>query len=197
MRRISLLLLTLAPCLLGYIRLNTGETTPVVLQRVDNTGIQFYLNSQIMPGATSSASGKTVTVITANSNPSQAIASAQAMWNNVTTANVKFLPVMPTTVTHATQDPNNLINVISIAASTAELSAVNGVVALTLNTWYSSSGVINGLNVNDGSGGFLLDGRQHCHHRPPGRHDSRIRPHARSQSHGRVGRNDVSILVPH
>jgi uncharacterized protein (TIGR03437 family) len=151
MRRISLLLLTLAPCLLGYIRLTTGETTPVALQRVDNTGIQFYLNSQIMPGATSSASGKTVTVITANSNPSQAIASAQAMWNNVTTANVKFLPVMPTTVTHATQDPNNLINVISIAASTAELSAVNGVVALTLNTWYSSSGVINGLNVNDGS----------------------------------------------
>ena len=70
MRRILPLIFLLAVSSFGYIRLTTSGTPPVPIQRVDNTGIQFYLNSLIVAGATSSQTGGgSMTVISANSNP--------------------------------------------------------------------------------------------------------------------------------
>jgi uncharacterized protein (TIGR03437 family) len=148
MRRLPLILLALAPCLYGYARLNNGQSPAFPLQRTDNTAIQFYLNNLVVPGATSSASGSNVAVITANSNPLQAVELATEAWNSVSTANVNFLPVMSTTKTH---DSNDCTNVISIAASANELSAVSGLVAVTLVQSSTGAGMFQcdtGVNVN-------------------------------------------------
>jgi uncharacterized protein (TIGR03437 family) len=144
MPRVSLILLALAPCLFGYDRLNTCSGNPnppsacVPEQRIDNTAIQFYLNNLVVAGATSSASGSNTTVITAKSNPLQAVELATETWNGVTTANVNFLPVKNTTSTH---DPNDCMDVISIAASPSELSAVSGLTAVTILQSAASAGM--------------------------------------------------------
>jgi uncharacterized protein (TIGR03437 family) len=156
MRRLFPILVALTPFLFGYDRLSTCQTNATVpppcpgvpLQRTDNTAIQFYLNDLVAGGVTSSASGSSVTVITAKSNPLQAVELAQAKWNSVTTANVNFLEVQSTAKTH---DSSDCVNVISIAASASELSAVSGLIALTVNASAPSSGVIpcdTGVNVN-------------------------------------------------
>ena len=148
MRRLSLILLALAPCLYGYARLNNGQSPAAALQRIDNTAIQFYLNNGVTPGATSSASGSNVTVITANSNPLQAVELATEAWNAVTAANVNFLPVKSTTKTH---DPLDCADVVSIAASANELSAVSGLIAVTVVQSATGTGVFQcdtGVNVN-------------------------------------------------
>jgi uncharacterized protein (TIGR03437 family) len=147
MRRV-LLLLALAPALFGYVRLNTGGATPVALQRIDNTGIQFYVNNLVVPGVTSNATGNKVTVITANSNPLQAIALAQSAWNQISTAKVNYLPVQSTP---SLANPQDLTNVISIASADNDLSVVGGAVAVTVNSFVTGSGELsNGLQVTPG-----------------------------------------------
>src|SRR5450759_1567640 len=84
-----LVMALMLPCAFGYMTqtiATVGQT--FTLKRVDNTGIQFILNSQIAPNLQSSVTGKTV--FTASSNPSAAALAALAAWNGVTTANVHF-----------------------------------------------------------------------------------------------------------
>jgi uncharacterized protein (TIGR03437 family) len=148
MRRLLPIVLALTPLLFGYDRLNNGQTPASTLQRTDNAAIQFYLNDLVVAGATSSASGSGVTVITAGSNPLQAVELAQAAWNSVTSANVNFLQVRNTPKTH---DPSDCTDVVSIAASPAELSAVAGLIAVTLVESATSNGIFqcdSGVNLN-------------------------------------------------
>ena len=58
--------LLLAPAF-GYTRLVDGGGTP--LRRIDNKGIQYYINSGIVPGATSDAISVPVKVVSDSSDP--------------------------------------------------------------------------------------------------------------------------------
>ena len=138
MRRFAWFLL-LAPTCFGYISQVTADSQQTPLTRSDNTGIQFYLNSQIVPGVQSSASGSTVTVISSDSNPQQAIHAALATWGAVSTANVHFLPLKSTS---SGIDPNDRQMTIAIASSTSDVSAVGGALAVTIDSYTVPGGVI-------------------------------------------------------
>jgi uncharacterized protein (TIGR03437 family) len=131
MRPTAWLTLLLASTGLAYVREQvSGTTTP--LMRVDNTAIQFYLNEQIVPGYQSSASGSTVTVITSDSNPQQAVHSALDSWNAVSTANLHFLPLI---LTPSVINPNDFQATIAFGSTAADLSAVGGALALTIDSY--------------------------------------------------------------
>ena len=133
----------------GYLRLNTGD--PVVLadlSRADSAGIQFYLNNSVVPGASSSLSGKSVKVITSDSDPTSSVKAALASWRAVTTANINLLPLLPTTTGVDSQD---LKNVVAIAQDATTFSVLNGVLALTVNTFATGTGTIGTLHVVPGS----------------------------------------------
>lgn len=139
MRRILLPLL-LTPALFGYIRLTTTSTSlpPSVPEvRVDNAGIQFYLNTGVVAGAPTTISGSSTLVITAASNPQQAVHLAMATWNAYGTpsgpANIQFLPLKTTTDTVDNSTDN--LNIIGIGSSEADLSAVGEALAVTINSY--------------------------------------------------------------
>lgn len=144
-------LLIFASVSFGYIRTTTnliGDTSPAPLFRTDNNGIQFYLNSQVVAGVQSSASGKNVTVITASSNPLAATRAAMASWNASGVANVTFLPLQPTNTGINSSDGTM---VVAIGASANDLSLVGGALAVTSTSYVTSSGVLpNGTSVNKG-----------------------------------------------
>jgi uncharacterized protein (TIGR03437 family) len=149
MRYLAIALL-LAQATFGYIR-QTDPQTGVPLVRVDNTGIQFNLDQSVVAGAQSNLSGKNITVITSNSDPFGAARGALATWNAVTTANIKFLKLQNTT---AGINPGDYIMTIAVAATSDELSVLggpSGVIAFTVDTYATGSGVVNGWNVQDGS----------------------------------------------
>lgn len=123
------------PAVFGYVRQVTSDAAAVPLVRVDNTAIQFYLNNQIVPGYQTSASGSAVTVVTSDSNPVDAVRKALATWNAVGTANVKFLPLVST---QAVIDPNDFQATIAFGSTAAELSAVGGALALTVDSYVTS-----------------------------------------------------------
>jgi uncharacterized protein (TIGR03437 family) len=150
---LPLLLFSLLPSsALGYVRLNTTpDVPPVPLQRVDNTGIQVYLNNQIVAGVQSTASGKSVTVIAANCDPVAATRAALTTWNSLGTANVSFLALQTTATGHLANDG---LMVISIASASDDVSAVGSALAITVNVWTTGSGTdpySNALTVTNGS----------------------------------------------
>ena len=124
----------------GYIRLNTGDPGVLAdLTRADAAGVQFYLNSSVAPGATSSLSGKSVKVITTDSDPTSAMKAALASWRGVTTANINLLPLLSTT---AGLDANDFKNVVGIAQDPASLSVVGSALAVTSNVFTLGTGRI-------------------------------------------------------
>ncbi|HWE52691.1 MAG TPA: matrixin family metalloprotease [Bryobacteraceae bacterium] len=148
-RRAAPLALLLTTSSFAYIRFTTNDATPVPLHRVDNAAIQFYINSGVTAGATSSASGKAVTVVSAKSDPQGAVRAALTAWNNVGTANVVFSPLKTTDVGHAT-DGKMVITI----GTADDLSAINGALAITAIISASSSGtdpVDSTLTVDNGS----------------------------------------------
>ena len=133
MRRVTPVLLIICPAAFGYIRSVTPDAQQIPQVRVDNTAIQFYLNSQVVAGALN-PDGSNSTVITADSNPQQALRSAVATWNAAgSSANIHFLPVQATT---APSNPLDFQMTVAIG-STADFSAMNGSLAATLVTTVS------------------------------------------------------------
>lgn len=153
MRRLLVLTLGILPCAFGYVVLNiTAGTPPQTIQakRADNAGIQYYLNSLIAAGATSSLSG--TTVITASSNPATAVEIAMASWNGVANANIHFNALQTTT---AGRNPTDCQNVISIASDAADLSVLGfvsaaspGLVGVTSSSTVTSAGAVCGNPVS-------------------------------------------------
>jgi uncharacterized protein (TIGR03437 family) len=143
-----LLVLIFSTACFGYIREVTGDSSPVPLFRTDNTAIQFLLNSGVVAGLQSSASGNNVTVISSGSDPVAAVRRALATWNNVTTANINFLPLQATSLGINSSD-NTMV--IAVGASASELSAVGSALALTIDTYSPAAQVINGVNEPKGA----------------------------------------------
>ena len=132
-----------APLALGYVqRLTTTDSTGAPLVNAYASSLQFLMNSQLVAGLQSSASGKNVTVLAANSDPVGAARNALATWNGVG-ANVKFLPLQSTDTIAAHAIDNS--NVILLATNANDVSAVGSALAVTLNTFYIASGVVNGV----------------------------------------------------
>jgi uncharacterized protein (TIGR03437 family) len=134
--------LTSSPAAWGYIRFafNYSDGSVAYLKRSDavGTGIQFYLNNLVVAGATSSATGKTTTVITAGSNPLLAIRASQATWNTVSTSAARFQGLKSTTKVN---DPSDGQNTICLASTASDLSILGysagvtpGAFAFTLNS---------------------------------------------------------------
>lgn len=185
MRRIAPLLLLLAPCGFGYIR---WVIAGYPLVRVDNTAIQFYLNNQVVAGAQSSASGSTVTVITADSNPQQALREALATWNAVTTANIHFLTEKSTT---ATIDPNDFQMTLAIGSTASDLSLVGGALAIT-----AISSAPQPVNVQNGQ---LIACSSNCQYPGGGILDSDIilNPAKSFSTTGAAGTYDLQAVFTH
>ncbi|HTA42326.1 MAG TPA: matrixin family metalloprotease, partial [Bryobacteraceae bacterium] len=138
MMRLTWLLL-LAPSCFGYISQVTADSQQTPLTRSDNAGIQFYLSDKVVPGVQSSASGPTVTVISSDSNPQQAIHAALATWNAVSTANVNFLSLKSTSLGINSSDKQMTI---AIASSSSDVSTVGGALAVTIDSYTVPGGVI-------------------------------------------------------
>ena len=151
MKRIAALILIVASTGLAYVRQQVSGTT-TVLSRVDNTGIQYYLNQQIAAGLQSSASGNNVTVITAGSNPQQAIHSAAATWNAVSTANINFLPIALTASVISSTDFQHTI---AFGSTASDLSFVGGALALTVDSYVTAP-------ANRASGGGFVSCTSNC-----------------------------------
>jgi uncharacterized protein (TIGR03437 family) len=134
------LLLVLSSSGFAYVRLTTGNIPRV---RTDNSGIQFYLNSLVVAGAQSSSSGSTVTVIAGDSNPQAAIHAAFATWN-ASGANVTFSPLRSTTAGISGNDNQMTI---AIGSTASDVSLVGGALAVTLDTFQTSTGVIQDSDI--------------------------------------------------
>ncbi len=143
-------MLILGTSCFGYIRETTSDSSPVPVFRTDNTGIQFLLNSGVVPGAQSSASGSAVTVISTGSDPLAATRAALASWNGVTTANIKFLPLQSTN----TAISNDGQMVIAIGSTASDVSAVGNALAITAYFYNPVDQTVNGVNLAKGA---LLD----------------------------------------
>jgi uncharacterized protein (TIGR03437 family) len=155
-RLVSLLTLSVAalftvraPLARAYVRRTiTTDLTSAPLIRPDAaTGIQFLINNQLVAGLQSTASGSNVTVLTPNSDPVGAARNALATWNGVA-ANVKFLPLQSTSLVHNARDGNN---VILLATTNDDVSYVGGALAVTANSFYTNSGVVNGVPYSAGT----------------------------------------------
>jgi uncharacterized protein (TIGR03437 family) len=122
------------PAARAYIRLTitygNGATAQVKRSDATAAGTQFYINNLIASGYQSGASGKTVTVISTGSNPTQAIRAAGATWNASGSA-VKFLALKSTT---AVINPADGQNTIAVGSTASDLSVVGAAVAVTVNT---------------------------------------------------------------
>jgi uncharacterized protein (TIGR03437 family) len=116
----------------AYIRLliTYGDGSTAYMKR-SNPTVQFYLNSLIVPGYQSSASGTSVTVMSAGSNPVHAARSAQAAWNGISTSVARFSPLGSTT---AVIDPTDNQNTIAFGSTASDLSIVGGALAVTSST---------------------------------------------------------------
>ena len=144
--------LLLAPAF-GYTRLVDGGGTP--LRRIDNKGIQYYINSGIVPGATSDAISVPVKVVSDSSDPVTAIRDAFASWNNLPGVDVKFLPLKPIAAFH---DVNDGKHVVTFAKTVDDLTAMGfvpgkaiGAIGLTITAAYSASGqAADGTEVQKG-----------------------------------------------
>jgi hypothetical protein len=139
-----LLVLIFSSASFGYDRRVTADSSHVPLFRTDNAGIQFLLNTGVVAGLQSSASGATVTVISAHSDPVAAVRKALATWNTVSTANVKFLPLQSTNLGINSADEKMVIDV---GSSANELSYVGAALAVRLVSYNTATATFNGVTV--------------------------------------------------
>jgi uncharacterized protein (TIGR03437 family) len=131
----AVLLLVLATAGFAYVRQTTGAT-PLV--RTDSAGIQFSLNSLVVAGVQSSASGSAVTVIAGDSNPQAAIHAALATWN-AAGGNLSFKALQSTSATINGGDNQMTI---AIGSSQSDISFVGQALAVTIDTFNPATGVI-------------------------------------------------------
>lgn len=147
--------LLLTPGAFGYIRLVLKDSTGLVpYSRPDSAGIQFFVNTQIKAGQTSTAIGAPVTVVTAGSDPLAAIQAAIARWNGLSAGTIKFLQLQPSSAVHDSGDYQPVITF----ASTGDLSVMgyspgktSGAIGLTVYSIASEGGMLaNGTSVSRG-----------------------------------------------
>lgn len=126
----------------GYTRLVDSTGTP--LRRVDTKGIQYYINSGIVPGAMSSAISVPVKVMSDNSDPVTAIRDAFAAWSNLPGVDLKFLPLKST---DSFRDFTDGKHVIAFARNADDLTALGfrpggaiGVLGLAVTASYPAAG---------------------------------------------------------
>ena len=193
-RRTVWLALLLAPVFLmpsgfAYIRqVIPGTTVPFV--RADNTSIQFYLNQQIVPGYQSAASRSTVTVITSDSNPQQAVRKALDTWNAVSTANIHFLPLQSTA---SVINPNDFQATIAFGSTASDLSFVGGALAVTLDNYVTGP-------ANQGPNGTLLVCSSNCTYPAAGDitdSDIILNPEYSFSTTGAAGTHDLQSVMLH
>ena len=132
-----------------------GGGAPILLQRADAAKLQVYLNSGVKAGARSViATPANNLVISDGSDPFGAIQTALTVWNSVPTANIRFKSLKLTEKGHSGDD---LLNVIVIASSAADLSVVGatgtstGALAVTDNRFVVEDGDFNGVAVTKGT----------------------------------------------
>ena len=155
--------LAFVPAAFGYVRLTTyppqtaNDPPSVPMSRPDFAAIQFYINSGLVAGLQSSASGKSVTVLAPGSDPVGAARAALATWNT-SGANVKFLPLQSTDIAKsaypAKGQQSDGKNVILLATSTDDVSYVGGAIAVTNIVFTTASGADPynaSLSVTNGS----------------------------------------------
>jgi uncharacterized protein (TIGR03437 family) len=182
MRRRTILFATalaaaVSPFAQAYLRsmVSYSDGTRVPLKRVDNAGIQVYLNTGIAPNLQSTAGGSPVIVFPAASDPAGAIRAAAASWNNIPSAKLKFLPIK---TTENVADPTDNQMTVLVASKAADLSALGSALALTVPT------LAPALANDDGSKGVIADS------------DILINP-AYSFSTDGLGQNDLQAVMTH
>ena len=112
----------------------------IPLFRTDASAIQVLLNPSFKAGATN-ADGRTI--ITAGSDPAQAITAATAEWSGISSALIHFLPVQSTTLTN---DPSDGKFVLTIQDTPANRSVVGSYLAITLYT-FNNDGTITDSDI--------------------------------------------------
>jgi hypothetical protein len=159
MMRTILLAAVAVTCGFAYVgETFTSGSTNIQITRPDSASLQFYLNSGVTSGVKSSVSG--TTVIAPDNSPIGAVQASMAVWNsaaNASLANVNFAALQSTAAAHSSTDCQN---VISIASSAADLSAMGfvstanpGAIGLTVNSYFTTGGsVCNGtLTIKAGA----------------------------------------------
>jgi uncharacterized protein (TIGR03437 family) len=126
-RSLAALALAVTPLCFGYNQLSFsyGDGTVALSHRIDNAAIQFYVNDKVVAGYTSS-SGKVV--ISAGSDPVAAIRSALEIWNTVSGAKLKFLPLKTTSKVN---DPLDNQMTVVVGSTADDISAIGSAVAIT------------------------------------------------------------------
>jgi hypothetical protein len=109
----------------------------IPLFRTDASAIQMLLNTSIKAGATN-ADGKTM--ITAGSDPAQAIAAAAAEWSGIPSALINFLPARSTSLTNNPSDGNF---VLTIQDTPANRSVVGSFLAITLYSFSNDGSILD------------------------------------------------------
>ena len=122
----------------AYIREVNAGGTPI--SRSDAGSIQVLVNGSMTAGQTN-ADGKVM--ITASSNPFQAVASAAGEWSQIGTAAVVFAPPQPTTLSN---NPSDGKYVVTIEDTPSNRSIVGSALAVTLFS-YNSNAIITDSDI--------------------------------------------------
>jgi uncharacterized protein (TIGR03437 family) len=145
-KRIILLSLLALPCAFGYIT----QTIAIggqnyTIKQPDPANMSFYLNDKVTAGLT--VAGKSV--LSSGSNPAAAAQAALDAWNGVSTANIHFNTLQSTSIGHF---PDDCKNVIEVATSANDITAVGGALAFTSSFYSGSTGTVcNTPNAPPGS----------------------------------------------
>jgi uncharacterized protein (TIGR03437 family) len=119
----------------AYTRNATSGGTPLV--RTDISSIPVLVNGSMQAGETNAQGA---VIITASSNPMQAVAAAAGEWNQVTTAAINFAAPQPTTLTN---NPNDRQFVVTIEDNSTNRSIVGQALAVTLFSFNSSGAILD------------------------------------------------------
>ncbi|GEM_PF-861917 len=132
--RFAILSLSLTVPASAYIRSVTTGGTP--LTRADSGSIQVLVNGSMKAGQLN-ADGRAI--ITASSNPFQAVVNAAAAWSQVSTAALLFAAPAPTSLSN---NPSDGKYVVTIEDTPANRSVVGSALAVTLLQYSDQSGQI-------------------------------------------------------